>query len=165
MCWAHASVPASRAPSADRSKDVESEIPDQEKARFYECLLQPESNQRVAAHALERERNRGRVQQAENDEQRQILDVLSADVAVGRPILTAPDVPVERVTALRQAFEETMKDPKFIAAAREANMYFNPMGGEELQRMVDRVLSTSPAVIAKVKDAIKGNDLPRLPGR
>jgi tripartite-type tricarboxylate transporter receptor subunit TctC len=102
---------------------------------------------------------------AENDEQRQILDVLSADVAVGRPILTAPDVPAERVSALRQAFDDTMKDPKFIAAAREANMYFNPMGGEELQRMVDSVLSASPAVIAKVKDAIKSNDLQRLPAR
>jgi tripartite-type tricarboxylate transporter receptor subunit TctC len=102
---------------------------------------------------------------AENDEQRQILDVLSADVGVGRPILTAPDVPAERVSALRQAFDETMKDPKFVAAAREANMYFNPMGGEELQRMVDSVLSASPAVIAKVKDAIKGNDSQRLPGR
>ena len=33
---------------------------------------------------------------AQNDEQRQILDVLSGDVAVGRPILTAPDVPAER---------------------------------------------------------------------
>jgi hypothetical protein len=58
-----------------------------------------------------------------------------------------------------------MKDPKFIATAKEANMYFNPMGGEELQRMVDSVLSASPAVIAKVKDAIKSNDPQRLPGR
>ncbi len=76
---------------------------------------------------------------AQNDEQRQILEVLSGDVAVGRPILTAPDVPAERVKALRQAFDETMRDPKFIAAAKKAGMYFNPLGGEELQRIVDRM--------------------------
>src|SRR5215470_7294046 len=69
-----------------------------------------------------------------NDSQRQVLDILSGDVAVGRPILTAPDVPPERVKALRKAFDETLKDPKFIEAAKNANMYFNPMGGEELQR-------------------------------
>ena len=102
---------------------------------------------------------------AQNDEQRQILDVLSGDVAVGRPILTAPDVPAERVGALRQAFDETMKDPKFLAAAEQANMYFNPIGGEELQRIVGRILSPSPEVMAKVKNALKPNDLHGLPGK
>jgi tripartite-type tricarboxylate transporter receptor subunit TctC len=102
---------------------------------------------------------------APDAERRQILDVLSGDVAVGRPILTAPDVPADRVNALRAAFDETMKDPKFIAAAQQANMYFNSMSGEELQRVVDRILSPSPEVIAKVKDAIKVNDLQRAPGK
>jgi hypothetical protein len=40
----------------------------------------------------------------ESDAQSQILHVLSGDVAVGRPILTAPDVPAERIAALRLAF-------------------------------------------------------------
>jgi tripartite-type tricarboxylate transporter receptor subunit TctC len=102
---------------------------------------------------------------AQNDEQRQILDVLSGDVAVGRPILTAPDIPAERVGALRQAFDETMKDPKFLAAAEQANMYFNPIGGEELQRIVGRILNPSPEVMAKVKNALKLNDLQGLPGK
>jgi tripartite-type tricarboxylate transporter receptor subunit TctC len=101
---------------------------------------------------------------AQNDEQRQILDVLSGDVAVGRPILTAPDVPAERVKALRAAFDATLKDPKFIAAAEQARMYLNPMGGEELQQIVGRIVSPSPAVIAKVKDAIKIKDVQQLPG-
>jgi tripartite-type tricarboxylate transporter receptor subunit TctC len=102
---------------------------------------------------------------AQDDEQRQILDVLSGDVAVGRPILTAPDVPAERIGALRQAFDETMKDPKFLAAAEQANMYFNPIGGEELQRIVGRILNPSPEVMAKVKNALKPNDLQGLPGK
>ena len=101
---------------------------------------------------------------AQNDEQRQILEVLSGDVAVGRPILTAPDVPAERVKALRLAFDETLKDPKFIAAAEQARMYLNPMAGEELQQIVGRIVSPSPAVIAKVKDAIKIKDVQQLPG-
>src|SRR4051812_44492530 len=101
---------------------------------------------------------------AQNDEQRQILEVISGDVAVGRPILTAPNVPADRVKALRQAFDETFKDPKFIAAAEQARMYLNPLAGEELQQIVDRIVSPSPAVIAKVKDALKIKDVQQLPG-
>ena len=54
----------------------------------------------------------------ESEGQRQILEILSGDVAVGRPILTTPDVPADRVRALRKAFDETLADPQFIAAAQ-----------------------------------------------
>lgn len=101
---------------------------------------------------------------AQTDEQRQILEVLSGDVAVGRPILTAPDVPPARVAALRAAFDATLKDPKFLAAAQQARMYMNSMGGVELQQIVGKIVSPSPEVIAKVKDAIQIKDVQRLPG-
>src|ERR1700693_71656 len=56
------------------------------------------------------------------DEQRQVLDILSGDVAVGRPILTAPGVPPDRVRALRRAFDDTLVDPAFIGAVKQAHM-------------------------------------------
>jgi hypothetical protein len=43
-------------------------------------------------------------------------------------------------------------------------MYFNPIGGEELQQIVVRLLSPTPEVIAKVKEAIRPRDLQKLPG-
>jgi tripartite-type tricarboxylate transporter receptor subunit TctC len=95
----------------------------------------------------------------ENDEQRQVLAFLSGDVAVGRPILTAPNVPADRVKALRQAFRETMRDPQFIAAARQANMDMVPMYGEELQKAVDQIVAAPPNVIAMVKHAIAIKDV------
>jgi tripartite-type tricarboxylate transporter receptor subunit TctC len=99
----------------------------------------------------------------EGDEQRQILEILSGDVAVGRPILTAPGVPPDRVRALRRAFDDTLADPAFIAAAKEAHMDFNPIGGEELQDVVGRIAGASPKVIAMVKEAIKIKDVRQLP--
>jgi tripartite-type tricarboxylate transporter receptor subunit TctC len=101
---------------------------------------------------------------AQNDEQRQILDIVSGDAAVGRPILTAPDVPAERVAALRKAFDDTMRNPAFQAAAEKAGLHFNPVGGEELQKIVVRIVSPSQAVIEKVKDAIRPRNLQTLPG-
>jgi tripartite-type tricarboxylate transporter receptor subunit TctC len=99
----------------------------------------------------------------QNDEQRLVLEVLSGDVAVGRPILTAPDVPIDRVKALRKAFDDTLKDPRFIAAAKQTNIYINPMSGEELQQIVRKVAGLSPKVIAMVKEAIKTKDLQEWP--
>src|SRR5215472_14162863 len=100
----------------------------------------------------------------ESEGQRQVLEILSGDVAVGRPILTAPEVPADRVKALRQAFDETLADPAFKAAAAEAHMDFNPIGGEELQSIVGNIAGASPDIIAKVKDAIVIRDMRQLPG-
>jgi hypothetical protein len=79
-------------------------------------------------------------------------------------VLTAPDVPAARVQALRKAFDDTMRDPAFLEAAKKANMYFNPLGGVELQKIVNRIASPSPDVIEKVKQAIRPKNLQRLPG-
>jgi tripartite-type tricarboxylate transporter receptor subunit TctC len=89
----------------------------------------------------------------ESEGQRQVLEILSGDVAVGRPILTAPDVPADRVSALRKAFDETLADPQFVAAANQANIYINPMGGEELQAVVDKIAGPSERVLTLLRQA------------
>jgi tripartite-type tricarboxylate transporter receptor subunit TctC len=94
----------------------------------------------------------------EGELQRQVLEILSGDVAVGRPILTAPGVPADRVQALRKAFDETVVDPRFIAAAKQANMYINPMGGEELQAVVGRIAGPSERILTLLRQAAEFKD-------
>ena len=96
---------------------------------------------------------------ATNDDQRQILTLLSGDVSVGRPILTAPNVPAERVKALRRAFDDTMRDPQFIEAAKQAHMEMAPMGGEELQKTVGDIVAAPQRIVAMVKEAIAIKDV------
>jgi tripartite-type tricarboxylate transporter receptor subunit TctC len=96
---------------------------------------------------------------AGNDDQRQVLALLSSDVSVGRPILTAPNVPADRVKALRQAFADTVRDPQFIEAAKQANMEMTPMQGEELQQVVEKIVTSPPRILAMVKDAIAIKDV------
>src|SRR5882757_8244900 len=97
------------------------------------------------------------------DEQSQILEILSGDVTVGRPILTAPDVPADRVRALRRAFDDTLADPLFAEAESRANTEFHPVGGETLQDVVSKIAGASPKVIAMVKEAIKIKNVRQLP--
>lgn len=90
---------------------------------------------------------------ARNAEQKQILEVISGDIAMGYPILTTPDVPAERVAALRAAFDATIRDPAFLSDARNSKLDVDPVSGEELQRTVDKIINVPSEILQKVKDA------------
>jgi len=66
-------------------------------------------------------------------------------------ILAPPDIPADRVFALRRAFDATVKDPEFIADLKAVRIELGPMPGEELQRLVSDVRNVSPAILDKVK--------------
>ncbi|HTI88537.1 MAG TPA: hypothetical protein VL966_18200 [Alphaproteobacteria bacterium] len=100
---------------------------------------------------------------AQNDEQKRVLEVLSGDVAVGRPIIAPPSLPADRVKALRAAFDATMNDPKFRAEAAKQRMDISPLGGEELQEIVAKIVDVPPRVVAMVREAIQIRDVNELP--
>jgi hypothetical protein len=79
------------------------------------------------------------------------LKLLSAPTTIGRPLFTTPDVPAERINALRKAFDETMKDREFLAAAQKANMDLNPVSGEQLQKIVGDLFKTTPEAVQRLK--------------
>jgi len=93
------------------------------------------------------------VELARTDEQRKILTAVMAATEIGTAFFTTPEVPADRVTALRRAFDATMKDPEFLAEAQKQNLQVGPMTGEELQKLVVQVSDIPPAILEKVRDA------------
>jgi tripartite-type tricarboxylate transporter receptor subunit TctC len=91
---------------------------------------------------------------ATNDEQKQIFDFFSTVVAITRPVATSPDVPPERVEALRKAFMATMTDKDFLAEADKQQADVSPMPGDEVQRLTQRLLDTPKLLLEKVKTAM-----------
>jgi hypothetical protein len=85
---------------------------------------------------------------AANPEDRAILKLLSASAAIGRPIFAPPDVPADRVKALREAFDAMLKDPAFLEDARREHFDIDPVSGSALQRIVADMLAT-PAPLAE----------------
>ena len=73
---------------------------------------------------------------------RQIMALIVSGDALGKPLAASPNVPPERVQALRDAFEATIRDPAFIEAAAAARVEINPISGTALQATVARVLAT-----------------------
>lgn len=96
---------------------------------------------------------------AETDEQRKIVALFSGVVAMGRPMMTTPGVPAERVAALRTAFDKTMRDPAFLADAKKQRMLINPQSGQKLQRIVADILATPPEIVAIAKTAVERGGL------
>ena len=71
-----------------------------------------------------------------------------------RPVAAPPGVPPDRVNILRRAFDETMKDPAFLADARRLRLDISPNTGEEVQRSVHQVLTTAPEIIRETAAAM-----------
>ena len=92
---------------------------------------------------------------AKTPEQKQILEIVYAQGVFTRPFFLAPDVPKERVEALRKAFLQTLADPEFMAEADKQKLQINPMTGQELEEMVRKIYATPPDIVAKVRKAIE----------
>jgi tripartite-type tricarboxylate transporter receptor subunit TctC len=90
---------------------------------------------------------------ARNDEERAILSAIMNATEVGTAFFTTPGVPADRLTALRRAFDATMKDPELLAEAQRINVGVSPMAGEDLQRLVAEVSKLPPALLDKVRAA------------
>ncbi len=91
---------------------------------------------------------------ARNDEEKQILDLISSTVALGRPLLTTPEIPADRLAALRKAFDATMKDAEFLSEAKRLKFDLRPAGWERITKIVQSTINASPSVVEKAKDAM-----------
>ena len=90
--------------------------------------------------------------QAKTAADRQALEAMLARQEFSKPYFTAPEVPADRVALLRRAFDATLKDPEFLAAAAKARLDVDgPMTGEELAAMVAKVAATPSAVVERIQ--------------
>jgi tripartite-type tricarboxylate transporter receptor subunit TctC len=86
---------------------------------------------------------------ARTDEQRQILAFHAASLETGRPWLAPPNVPADRVAALRRAYDATMKDPEFLEEARQRKLEVDPRTGEYVESVIRALASLPQEVLAK----------------
>ncbi len=71
---------------------------------------------------------------------------ISAD-RIARPVAAPPGAPADRVAALREAFDRTLADPEFHAAAAKQHMEVQPMNAAELTRVVNAIRATPPRIV------------------
>jgi tripartite-type tricarboxylate transporter receptor subunit TctC len=86
---------------------------------------------------------------AKTDEQRAILGFHASSLETGRPMLAPPNVPADRVEALRRAYDATMKDPAFLEEARQRKLEVESRTGEQVEAVIRGVANLPEDVLAK----------------
>jgi tripartite-type tricarboxylate transporter receptor subunit TctC len=77
------------------------------------------------------------------------LKVLDVGQEAGRPVLFPPGVSQDLVKTLRAAFDETMRDPKFLADAHHMHLDPRPTGGEQIERDIKATYAVPKDVVAR----------------
>jgi hypothetical protein len=85
------------------------------------------------------------------EESRRVADVILRGGDFGRPWVAPPGTPKERVKILRDAYGKAMTDPQLLAEAKKGKMEVEPVSGEELQKLAERMINQPPGVVARVK--------------
>jgi tripartite-type tricarboxylate transporter receptor subunit TctC len=93
---------------------------------------------------------------AKTEQARQLIKVGTHDTgALLFVYALPPGTPKERVENLRHAFQDTLKDPALLAEATKAKMDINPLGGAEVEELVNGLFKLDSAVVTKLKGILK----------
>ena len=95
------------------------------------------------------------LEEAKGAENRAIAEFMTKGVAVGRPLATTPNVPPDRLAALRKAVKAMVSDPEFVADAKRTNSEIRYMPGEELAKLIRDVVEAPEDLRTKVKAAME----------
>jgi tripartite-type tricarboxylate transporter receptor subunit TctC len=63
----------------------------------------------------------------------------------------APEVPADRVQAMRQAFMSVMEDKEFKADAQKAQLDLDPMPGTQVEKLIKDLFGMPEAIKARLK--------------
>jgi tripartite-type tricarboxylate transporter receptor subunit TctC len=82
----------------------------------------------------------------------EVYDYWSIPLGFSRPLAVPPGTPVERLHALRRAFEQTLRDPLFLADAEAAGLIIETVTGAEIETLIHSLYSAPEAVRARLRE-------------
>ncbi|HYY25181.1 MAG TPA: tripartite tricarboxylate transporter substrate-binding protein [Candidatus Udaeobacter sp.] len=92
---------------------------------------------------------------AKTDEARKMIEVgIHGDSEIVRTYTLPPGTPKDRVQVLRKAFEETLKDPDFLADAKKSDLSVDFVPGEEIEKIISGLFKLDASLVNKLKDVL-----------
>jgi tripartite-type tricarboxylate transporter receptor subunit TctC len=82
-------------------------------------------------------------------ENRQVLELILMRQEAGRPFAAPPDVPADRLAALRGAFAATLGDPDFRADADKAQLEIEPLTAAEVDKLLAAAYGAPKPIVRK----------------
>jgi tripartite-type tricarboxylate transporter receptor subunit TctC len=83
---------------------------------------------------------------------KKLLELFLARLAIAWPIAAPPKVPVERVAALRAAFTATMSDPDYKSEAEKQAIEVDPVSAKDISEILDAVYASPDSVIERARE-------------
>ena len=87
------------------------------------------------------------------DADRRVLELFYAQSKINRIFFAPPDVPADRVAALRKAFMAVIADREMQAEAQKMQLDLDATPGEEVQALVARLYASPADIIERMKQA------------
>src|SRR5215475_14827069 len=78
---------------------------------------------------------------------RRVFELLGIPEEFGRPFLAPPDVPADRLAALRAGFQEMLKDKAYLADAEKAKQFVDPLSAAEVQALIRRAYAAPKEIV------------------
>jgi tripartite-type tricarboxylate transporter receptor subunit TctC len=92
---------------------------------------------------------------AKTEEQRRALEFVYAGQGIGRPFVSPPELPPERLAMLRKAFDATVRDPEFIAEVKKSRLDLDPEDGAYLEALIRKIYATPKSLVERIGEIIK----------
>jgi tripartite-type tricarboxylate transporter receptor subunit TctC len=94
------------------------------------------------------------VELAPDQASREMIRLMALKFRMARPIAAPPEVPADRLKALQDAFDATMKDEAFLAEARKIGLDISPVGGAEITRLVAEIQTAPQALFDRLREVL-----------
>jgi tripartite-type tricarboxylate transporter receptor subunit TctC len=84
-----------------------------------------------------------------------LLRFIASSSDVGRSLFVSPEVPPERLAALRKAFADMIADPEFKADAERRRIEVDPLPGDKVAEIIKETMATPRDIVDRVKQAME----------
>jgi len=92
---------------------------------------------------------------AQSADDRRVLEMVFARQSIGYPYAAPPDVPQDRLEAIRKAFQATLQDPEYLAATTKSGLLADGMTGQQIQALLQTLYSMPPAIAERARIAME----------
>lgn len=94
------------------------------------------------------------LEKAKDERQTSIMKLIFTRQTLGRPFVAPPGLAEDRKETLRKAFDDTMKDPDFLADAKQTGLEISPVNGAAVDKIVADLYATPPDILDETRKLI-----------
>ncbi len=89
------------------------------------------------------------------DQDRQVIELLLSRLWLGRPFIAPPELPPERASALRAAFDKLVRDPEFLADAKASGLPVQPIAAQDAEDIIRRFYQYPKPVVERTRSLVR----------